>query len=125
MYQRRQYDTRRPAACPIQAAAGKPRQDLPRWLVALLAAPELLFRVAALVVLMSRWRSDRPTGGLRFLAPAAMLHFLLNVTGIPPTEAQAVASRGEDYRQYQRTTSVFVPWFPKTEIHPKDNQEGK
>ena len=52
------------------------------------------------------------------LAPAAMLHFLLNVTGIPPTEAQALASRGEDYRQYQRTTSVFIPWFPKKEIHP-------
>jgi steroid 5-alpha reductase family enzyme len=47
------------------------------------------------------------------LAPAAMLYFLLRVTGIPPTEAQALASRGEDYRQYQRTTSVFFPWFPK------------
>ena len=62
---------------------------------------------------------------LTLLAPAAMLHFLLNVTGIPPTEAQALASRGEDYRQYQRTTSVFIPWFPKTEVHPKDNQECK
>jgi steroid 5-alpha reductase family enzyme len=50
---------------------------------------------------------------LTLLAPAAMLYFLLKVTGIPPTEAQALASRGEDYRQYQRTTSVFVPWFPK------------
>jgi steroid 5-alpha reductase family enzyme len=49
------------------------------------------------------------------LAPAAMLYFLLRVTGIPPTEAQALASRGEDYRQYQRTTSVFVPWFPRKE----------
>jgi steroid 5-alpha reductase family enzyme len=47
------------------------------------------------------------------LAPAVMLYFLLKVTGIPPTEAQAVASRGDDYRQYQRTTSVFIPWFPK------------
>jgi steroid 5-alpha reductase family enzyme len=47
------------------------------------------------------------------LAPAAMLYFLLRVTGIPPTEAQALVSRGEDYRQYQRTTSVFIPWFPK------------
>jgi steroid 5-alpha reductase family enzyme len=54
-----------------------------------------------------------------------MLYFLLRVTGIPPTEAQALASRGEDYRQYQRTTSVFIPWFPKTEIHRTDNQEGK
>ena len=49
------------------------------------------------------------------LAPAAMLYFLVCVTGIPPTEAQALASRGEDYRQYQRTTSVFIPWFPKRE----------
>jgi len=48
-------------------------------------------------------------------APLVMLYFLLFVTGIPPTEAQAVASRGDDYRAYQRTTSVFVPWFPKNE----------
>ncbi len=46
-------------------------------------------------------------------APAVMLYFLLRVTGIPPTEAQALASRGDDYRRYQRTTSAFVPWFPK------------
>ena len=46
-------------------------------------------------------------------APLIMLFFLLKVTGIPPTEAQALASRGDDYRDYQRTTSVFVPWFPK------------
>ena len=47
------------------------------------------------------------------LAPALMLFFLFRVTGIPPTEAQALASRGEEYREYQRTTSVFIPWFPK------------
>jgi steroid 5-alpha reductase family enzyme len=47
------------------------------------------------------------------LAPAVMLFFLFKVTGIPPTEAQALVSRGEEYREYQRTTSVFIPWFPK------------
>ena len=47
------------------------------------------------------------------LAPAVMLFFLFKVTGIPPTEAQALASRGEEYRRYQRTTNVFIPWFPK------------
>ncbi len=52
---------------------------------------------------------------LTLLAPAAMLYFLVCVTGIPPTEAQALVSRGDDYRQYQRSTSVFVPWFPKRE----------
>jgi len=42
------------------------------------------------------------------------LYFVLRVTGIPATEAQAIRTRGEEYRRYQRTTSAFVPWFPKT-----------
>lgn len=46
------------------------------------------------------------------IVPAVLLFFLFRVTGIPPTEAQALASR-PDYAEYQRTTSVFVPWFPK------------
>lgn len=50
---------------------------------------------------------------ITLLSPALMLYFLLRVTGIPATEAQALASRGEDYRDYQRTTSAFIPWFPK------------
>jgi steroid 5-alpha reductase family enzyme len=47
------------------------------------------------------------------VGPALMAFFLFKVTGIPATEAQAVASRGDDYRDYQRTTSAFVPWPPK------------
>lgn len=53
-----------------------------------------------------------PYWWISLLAPGVMLYLLLKVTGIPPTEAQALASRGEDYRDYQRTTSMFVPWFP-------------
>ncbi len=53
-----------------------------------------------------------PLSWLAALAPLVMLVFILFVTGIPPTEARAVASRGEDYREYQRTTSAFVPWPP-------------
>jgi len=45
--------------------------------------------------------------------PLLLLYFVLFVTGIPPTEAQALASRGQDYRRYQRTTSAFVPWIPR------------
>jgi len=41
--------------------------------------------------------------------------FLLFVTGIPYTEMRAVQSMGEAYRQYQRETSAFIPWFPKQE----------
>jgi len=54
-----------------------------------------------------------PWGGVGLLAPLLILYSILFVTGIPPTEAQALASRGEDYRRYQRSTSPFVPWPPK------------
>jgi steroid 5-alpha reductase family enzyme len=54
-----------------------------------------------------------PLGWISLLAPGLMLFFLLKVTGIPATEAQAVRSRGDDYRDYQRTTSMFIPWFPQ------------
>ncbi len=47
------------------------------------------------------------------IGPALLLFLLLKVSGVPPTEAQALSSRGDDYRNYQKTTSVFVPWFPK------------
>jgi steroid 5-alpha reductase family enzyme len=41
---------------------------------------------------------------------------LFKVTGIPTTEAQSLRSRGDEYRRYQETTSVFIPWFPKKSI---------
>jgi steroid 5-alpha reductase family enzyme len=56
-----------------------------------------------------------PHGWVTLAGPAVMLFFLLRVTGIPPTEARALASRGEAYREYQRTTSAFFPWPPKPE----------
>jgi steroid 5-alpha reductase family enzyme len=56
-----------------------------------------------------------PSWWLTLVGPALMLYLLFKVTGIPATEAQALASRGEDYRAYQRTTSAFIPWFPKEE----------
>jgi steroid 5-alpha reductase family enzyme len=49
------------------------------------------------------------------LGPGLMLLFLFRFTGIPHAERQALAGRGEDYRRYQRTTSVFVPWFKRRE----------
>ena len=54
-------------------------------------------------------------GSATWLAPALMLFLILRVTGIPPTEEQALRTRGEDYRAYQRTTSSFFPWPPKNE----------
>lgn len=49
-----------------------------------------------------------------FYAPAAVLFLLVNVTGVPPAEAQALKTRGDAYREYQKTTSAFVPWFKKS-----------
>jgi steroid 5-alpha reductase family enzyme len=53
-----------------------------------------------------------PWGWVAWIVPAALLFLLFRVTGIPPTEAQALRSR-TDYAEYQRTTSVFVPLPPK------------
>jgi steroid 5-alpha reductase family enzyme len=61
------------------------------------------------------FESASPLGWIAWACPALMLYFLFKVTGIPLTEAQALKSRGEDYRRYQQTTSVFVPWFPRKE----------
>ena len=56
-----------------------------------------------------------PGGWATIYAPILILYFLLRVTGIPLTEKCAVESKGDLYREYQRTTSAFVPWFPKNE----------
>lgn len=46
-------------------------------------------------------------------APLFMLYILLKVTGVPMAEQQAIITRGDKYRDYQRRTSMFVPWWPK------------
>ncbi len=61
-------------------------------------------------------------GFLAFTAPAIILLLLLFVTGIPPAERQALRSRGDDYRAYQRTTSAFVPWPRRAE--PPNRSKG-
>ena len=53
-----------------------------------------------------------PWGWALWAAPALMLFLVVKVTGIPPTEAQSVKHRGDDYRAYQRSTSAFFPWPP-------------
>ena len=54
-----------------------------------------------------------PWGWTTVVCPLLMGHFLLNVTGIKLSEAHSLQSRGEAYREYQRRTSAFVPWFRK------------
>lgn len=62
----------------------------------------------ALVALAAPW------GWLGVLAPALILYLILFVTGVKPSEEAAVKSRGDDFRRYQRETSAFIPWFPRS-----------
>lgn len=57
--------------------------------------------------------STSPYGWAAAAAPILMYIFIVHVTGIPFAEMQAIKSRGDDYRRYQRETSAFVPWFPR------------
>jgi steroid 5-alpha reductase family enzyme len=50
-----------------------------------------------------------PWGWITLALPLLMLHFLINVTGVRATEEQALRSKGEKYRRYQKQTSMFVP----------------
>lgn len=61
----------------------------------------------ALFALPAAW------GWLGLIAPATILYLLLRVTGIPPTEEQALRSKGDAYRDYQRRVSAFVPLPPR------------
>jgi steroid 5-alpha reductase family enzyme len=55
-----------------------------------------------------------PGGWITIYCPLLMLFFLTKVTGVPPAEEQSLKSCGEAYREYQRTTSAFIPTPPKT-----------
>lgn len=51
---------------------------------------------------------------LAWVGPVVMFIFLRWISGIPYTEAQSLRSRGDAYREYQRTTPMLFPWFPKS-----------
>lgn len=67
-----------------------------------------------------------PWGPVTWVAPLLMLVLVVGVTGIPPTERQALKSRGDDYRDYQRTTSAFIPWppCPSDAAHIRSSRES-
>src|ERR1700743_1131078 len=49
-----------------------------------------------------------PYGYLAIISPAIILYLLLKVTGIPLTEEQSLRSRGDAFREYQKSVSAFV-----------------
>ncbi len=54
-----------------------------------------------------------PFGLWALSSPAIMLVMLLVFSGVKISEEVSLKSRGDAYRQYQKETSPFVPWFPK------------
>ena len=68
-----------------------------------------------------------PWGIATVVSPLIIVYLLLRVTGVPLSEAQSLQSRGEAYRRYQRTTSVFVPLprrDPAAHISTHDGVDG-
>ena len=53
------------------------------------------------------------TGLIALVPQAIILASIFGVTGIPPTESQALRSKGDAYRAYQARVSKFVPRPPK------------
>ena len=62
-----------------------------------------------LIALDAGW----PVGGLTLLAPLLMWWLLNHVSGVPPLEAQMLASRPAAYRAYQARVSRFFPRPPR------------
>lgn len=54
-----------------------------------------------------------PYGLIALVPQALIIASIFGVTGIPPTEAQALRSKGDAYRAYQARVSRFVPLPPK------------
>jgi steroid 5-alpha reductase family enzyme len=55
-----------------------------------------------------------PAGLLAIIGQAIILGSIWKLTGIPPTEAQALRSKGEAYRHYQARVSKFIPMPPRS-----------
>jgi steroid 5-alpha reductase family enzyme len=50
-----------------------------------------------------------PISLMALIAPAMMYHFLVNVTGVKPTDEHMARTRPEAYADYARTTPAFFP----------------
>lgn len=56
---------------------------------------------------------SHPWGWIGWVSPLLIFTSIFKVTGIPPTEERLLASKGDLYREYQRTTSSFFPFPPR------------
>jgi steroid 5-alpha reductase family enzyme len=67
------------------------------------------------------WAIGSPLAPLAWIGPLVMFVFLRYLSGVPWTEQQALRTRGEDYRDYQRRTPCFFPWLPRR-VPPRGNR---
>jgi steroid 5-alpha reductase family enzyme len=51
-----------------------------------------------------------PLGWLGLISPTVLMLTMVFITG-PISENQSLKSRPDAYRQYQKTTSMIIPWF--------------
>jgi len=65
----------------------------------------LLWTAYFLFVLPASW------GWVAVISPTVIIYLIFKITGIPLTEEQSIRSKGDKYLEYQRSTSVFFPWF--------------
>jgi steroid 5-alpha reductase family enzyme len=56
---------------------------------------------------------DTTFGTWALTCPVLMLLLLLKVTGVPLSEKNGLTTYGQAYVDYQKRTSLFVPWFTK------------
>jgi steroid 5-alpha reductase family enzyme len=54
-----------------------------------------------------------PYGYIGLISPVLMYILLTKFSGVPMSEELALKKRGDVFREYQRTTSAFFPWFKK------------
>lgn len=59
------------------------------------------------------WAGAHPFGFGALAAPVLMYALLAHGSGIPPTEAHMLQSRGEKYRSYQQRVNAFWPGPPR------------
>lgn len=62
-----------------------------------------------------------PQGYWAWAGAFLMTFFIVRVTGVAPSERQALSSKGDRYRSYQKKTSMLIPWPPKEGFNEVNN----
>lgn len=63
-----------------------------------------------------------PQGAYSVFAPLIILFLLTKVTGVPLSEKHSLRSCPDEYLDYQKRVSIFVPWFPEKKA--PSNRQG-